>query len=93
MKLWLQIQADVFNANMVKLASEQDTGMDAAMLAACGCGWFSSLDVCAEQFLQEATVYTPNPDRVKTYQELFGIYQEIYQNTREMNQRLKKFRG
>ncbi len=90
---WLQIQADVFNAKIIKLASEQGPGMGAAMLAACGCGWFSSLDECAEQFLQEATVYTPNPDQVKTYQELFGIYQEIYQNTREMNQRLKKFRG
>lgn len=90
---WLQIQADVFNAKIIKLASEQGPGMGAAMLAACGCGWFSSLDECAKQFLQEATVYTPNPDQVKTYQELFGIYQEIYQNTREMNQRLKKFRG
>lgn len=89
---WLQIQADVFNAKIIKPDSEQGPGMGAAMLAACGCGWFSSLDECAEQFLNEAKVYMPNPGQVETYRELFAIYQDIYQNTKEMNHQLKKCR-
>src|SRR5699024_6688934 len=40
---WLQIQADIFNAKVVKLSSEQGPGMGAAMLAAYGCNWFSTL--------------------------------------------------
>src|SRR5690625_796920 len=35
---WLQIQADIFNAKVVKLNSEQGPGMGAAMLAAYGLG-------------------------------------------------------
>src|SRR5699024_2013183 len=48
---WLQIQADIFNAKVVKLSSEQGPGMGAAMLAAYGCNWFSTLQECADQFL------------------------------------------
>lgn len=90
---WLQIQADIFNAEIVKLNSEQGPGMGAAMLAAYGCGWFPSLDECADVFLNWAKVYTPIPENVSTYRELFSIYQDVYKNTSEMSNKLKEFRG
>lgn len=90
---WLQIQADIFNAEIVKLDSEQGPGMGAAMLAAYGCGWFPSLDECADVFLNRAKVYTPIPENVSTYRELFSIYQDVYKNTSEMSNKLKEFRG
>jgi xylulokinase len=43
-ELWLQMQADIFNATVVRLENEQGPGMGAAMLAAYGCGWFDSLE-------------------------------------------------
>ncbi|WP_421102889.1 xylulokinase, partial [Sporosarcina psychrophila] len=41
-EVWLQMQADIFDADIVRLKSEQGPGMGAAMLAAYGCGWFDS---------------------------------------------------
>lgn len=45
------MQADIFDVKIEKVANEQGPGMGAAMLAAYGCGWFSSLKECAERFI------------------------------------------
>ncbi|WP_026908499.1 xylulokinase [Paucisalibacillus globulus] len=90
---WLQIQADIFNATMVRLSSEQGPGMGAAMLAAYGSGWFDSLRDCAEQFLIEEHTVTPIPENVVKYKELFTLYKEVYRKTKELNNRLAMFRS
>ncbi|GAB6927252.1 xylulokinase [Paenibacillus sp. JCM 10914] len=90
---WLQMQADVFNADIVKLESEQGPAMGAAMLAAYGCGWFPTLQDCAKEFLRESRTYSPNPTSAVQYEKLFGLYQRIYGATRELGQGLSKFRG
>lgn len=89
---WLQMQADIFNAKIVKLQSEQGPGMGAAMLAAYGCGWFDSLKECADEFLKEDKVYQPIPENVERYKELFAIYKTVYGETSELNQRLMEYR-
>lgn len=91
-KEWLQIQADIFDADIVKLTSEQGPGMGAAMLAAYGLGWFDSLSECASRFIQVDEVIHPDPERVKIYQELFSIYQSLYQHTKEINDKLALYR-
>lgn len=90
---WLQMQADVFNAEIVKLESEQGPAMGAAMLAAYGCGWFPSLQDCAKAFLRPARSYSPNPQAVQAYDKLFGLYQSVYGATRELGAELSEFRG
>jgi len=89
---WLQMQADIFNAKIEKLTSEQGPGMGAAMLAAYGCGWFHSLKECAEVFIQTAKTYHPIPENVETYKKLFSIYQQVYAQTKTMNEQLREFR-
>jgi xylulokinase len=89
---WLQMQADIFNSSIEKLASEQGPGMGAAMLAAYGCGWYSSLKECAEEFLSSSKTYKPIPENVEAYKKVFSIYQEVYRQTKEMNERLREFR-
>jgi xylulokinase len=89
---WLQMQADIFGAKVVKLKSEQGPGMGAAMLAAAGCGWFASLSECAEQFVKAEQVYEPVPENVKKYRQLFRIYREIYPATSGMSRQLQAFR-
>ncbi|WP_077328936.1 xylulokinase [Virgibacillus siamensis] len=90
--VWLQMQADIFNATIVKLSSEQGPGMGAAMLAAYGCGWYATLGACADQFLKVEKTYTPNPVTVMEYAKLFGVYQQVYQYTRKLNEDLLEFR-
>ncbi|UGB31493.1 xylulokinase [Metabacillus sp. B2-18] len=89
---WLQMQADIFNAKIEKLTSEQGPGMGAAMLAAYGCGWYSSLKECAEEFIQPLKTYQPIPENVEVYQKLFKVYQQVYTQTKGMNEQLREFR-
>ncbi|MEH7225542.1 xylulokinase [Bacillus sp. JJ1566] len=89
---WLQMQADIFNAKIEKLTSEQGPGMGAAMLAAYGCGWFTSLKNCAGAFLQTSKTYEPIPENVEVYKKLFTIYQQIYIQTKTLNEQLREFR-
>nr|WP_309100545.1 xylulokinase [Fredinandcohnia onubensis] len=89
---WLQMQADIFNAKIEKLTSEQGPGMGAAMLAAYGSGWFESLKECADTFLQTSKTYEPIPENVEAYQKLFAIYQQVYTQTKALNEQLKDFR-
>lgn len=90
---WLQMQADIFNATVVSLENEQGPGLGAAMLAAYGCGWFESLEACANQFVKHADSYEPNPQAVETYAALFRVYQQVYTQTKAMNDQLAAFRG
>ncbi|WP_409342498.1 xylulokinase [Paenibacillus sp. MBLB4367] len=90
--LWLQMQADIFGATVIAIHSEQGPGLGAAMLAAYGCGWFASLEACAACFVKHAASYSPDPDAVRTYRELFGIYRQIYEQTRGINEQLAAFR-
>ncbi|WP_078553060.1 xylulokinase [Bacillus alkalicellulosilyticus] len=89
---WLQIQADVFNAKIVKLQSEQGPAIGAAILAAYGSGWASSLQECADAFLIEDIVYEPIPENVEKYATLFNLYKQVYSQTKELNEGLKSFR-
>ncbi|RLL47046.1 xylulokinase [Oceanobacillus piezotolerans] len=90
---WLQMQADIFNADVVKLKSEQGPGMGAAMLAAYGCGWFNSLNECANEFLKEDRVYHPIAENVEKYQTLFQLYKLVYSATESLNKGLVEFRN
>ncbi|MCG1023332.1 xylulokinase [Sutcliffiella horikoshii] len=89
---WLQMQADVFNARIIKLSSEQGPGMGAAMLAAYGCGWYSSLEECADEFLRVEKEFLPIEENVEKYEELFSVYQGIYESTKEINRKLIQYR-
>jgi xylulokinase len=91
--VWLQMQADIFDADVVSLENEQGPGLGAAMLAAYGCGWFDSLDACAESFVKRASVYKPQPAAVDAYAGLFRVYQDVYGQTKGLNEALKTFRS
>ena len=90
-ELWLQIQADIFNKEVVRLESEQGPGMGAAMIAAVGLGWFADFSGCAEKFIAVKKVYQPNPEHVAEYQQLHQIYQQIYPQTKKMTGALLDF--
>ncbi len=89
---WLQMQADIFNTKVERLTSEQGPGMGAAMLAAYGCGWFASLNECANHFIQVAKSYEPIQENVETYKRLFNVYQQVYTQTKALNEQLEEYR-
>lgn len=92
-KEWLQIQADVFDAEIDTIKAEQGPGMGAAMLAATGCGWFKDLSECSSEFVQLEYAASPQATNVSAYEELFRIYRQIYPNTMDMSRALSAFRS
>lgn len=90
---WLQIQADVFNAKIIKLSSEQGPAVGAAMLAAFGCGWYGSLQECANVFIAQSKTFAPIAENVEKYRELFKLYKDTYAQTKKLNEDLRKFRN
>lgn len=90
--LWLQMQADIFNSQVISLQNEQGPGMGAAMLAAVALGWYSSLRQCAEHFVLQKKVFDPNPGNVERYKNLFHIYRQIYPQIKKINDQLYEFK-
>ncbi|MGM0814705.1 MAG: xylulokinase [Bacillota bacterium] len=90
---WLQMQADIFQAEVIQLENEQGPALGAAMLAAVGSGWYPSLEACADQFIHQAALYEPNQQRVDVYAHLFRLYQSIYTKTRDIQVGLKQYRS
>ncbi|GER67069.1 xylulose kinase [Weizmannia acidilactici] len=86
--LWLQIQADVFNATVIKLQNEQGPGMGAAMIAASGLGWYPSLKDCTEAFIQPGQTFEPIPENVSRYQAFYQVYKDVYPHTVAINHQL-----
>ncbi|RDX00850.1 xylulokinase [Listeria kieliensis] len=88
---WMQIQADVFHAEMVRLEVEQGPGVGACMIAALGCGWFDSPEACREVFVHyKEERFIPNPENVARYAQFYSIYREIYPATKGVSQELLK---
>jgi xylulokinase len=92
-EVWLQIQADIFNATIRTLANEQGPGLGAAMLAAVGAGWFPTLEACASHFIQPGVEYHPVQSNVKAYDRLYNVYRQIYTQTKPLNDALVPFRA
>ncbi|MFC7395532.1 xylulokinase [Scopulibacillus cellulosilyticus] len=86
--LWLQIQADIFNTKVIKLATEEGPSLGAAIIAATGLDWYPTVQDCANAFVKVDKVVYPDTKNVETYRKLFKIYKEIYPSTASINHRL-----
>lgn len=78
---WLQMQADIFNAEILTLSTEQGPGMGAAMLAAIGSGLFQDVASCVAAFVSFDQTIQPIPENVAQYQKVYPIYQKVYAQT------------
>lgn len=88
---WLQMQADIFEADIVTLQTEQGPAMGAVMLAALGEGWFDSPEACVAAFVKEKEVFTPIPENAARYREIYAIYRKVYGATKEISHELNAF--
>lgn len=87
-KTWLQMQADIFNKNIVTLEIENGPSTGAAMLAAVGAGYYDDFKTCAKDFVKYKKEYKPNPENVKIYEKYYEVYRMVYPNTKEISNKL-----
>lgn len=81
---WLQMQADIFDAKIVTLSTEQGPGMGAVMLAAMGQDWFESVEDCVATFVKEAQIFEPDKEQVEKYERIYNIYRTGYSVTKSI---------
>lgn len=89
---WLQIQANIFNTEVASLLTEQGPGLGAAMIAALGLNWFDSVESCTKVFIKYDKVFTPEKEEVSKYEEVYSIYRNIYNNTKNINYKLQSIK-
>jgi len=87
-KEWLQMQADIFNTPVVTLKTEQGPAMGAAMIAAVGTGWFNNFKECSSEFVSYNREFIPNSKKVLEYDEIYSIYHDVYETTKNISYRL-----
>ena len=90
---WLQMQADIFNATVIKLTSEQGPALGSAIIAAMGCKWFDTYEDCIETFIGYEKEFTPNPENVKIYEAAYSVYAQVYAATKSLNEQLAPLRS
>lgn len=89
---WLQIQADVFDTEVIVRTEEQGPAYGASMIAAVGEGWFETFSGISERWIKYGESYTPNRDNVTKYKKLFDVYRKIYEQTQEITSELLEFK-
>ncbi|GAB2025167.1 xylulokinase [Lactovum odontotermitis] len=87
----MQMQADIFDAEMLRLTVEQGPGLGACIIAAYGCG-FGSLDELTRKFVhyQEKT-FSPISENVKRYEKVYEIWENVYTATAQISHQLVDF--
>lgn len=75
---WRQIQADVFNLEVVTMSGAAEGGaLGAALVAGAGTGVWPAVEYAA-QVLKPETHNCPDDKRFREYEKIFPIYRELY---------------
>lgn len=76
--LWRQMQADIYNANVVAMNLEEGPAAGAAIMAAVGAGHFKSIKEGCDAILSVSSITEPIKENVKIYDEYYQIYRSLY---------------
>ncbi|MBQ8590108.1 MAG: ribulokinase [Firmicutes bacterium] len=77
--LIMQIYADVLNCPVSAAKNPPSAGLGSAIFAAAASGYYGTVEEAAGRMARQAmVVYTPDPERAKRYDVLFGVYKELH---------------
>ena len=81
--LWLQMQADIYNASVVTTNIEEGPAAGGAIMAAVGAGHFASVTEGCDSWLKIARRIEPDPQNAAIYNEYYQSYKALYPALRE----------
>lgn len=81
-ELWLQMQADIFNAKVIKTNVKEAPATGAAMMAMTGCGFYDDLIEISDKVVKVVSVTEPVTENVKQYDRYYRIYRRIYDSVK-----------
>jgi xylulokinase len=77
--LWLQLQADIYGAQVHRLVIEEGAAYGAALLGHVAAGTFSSVDEATGVVRTMPDFTEPDPAHVAAYDESYAIYRDLYE--------------
>ena len=82
--LWKKIMANVLNAKLECLESEQGPGMGGAMLAMVAAGEYASVEEVCGRFVKVQSTVSPDPELVERYEKSYRKFRKIYPATKTL---------
>ncbi|MCM1991737.1 xylulokinase [Oceanirhabdus seepicola] len=82
-RLWRQIIADVFNAKVETIQSNEGSAYGAAILASVGTGLFDTVDEACNTLIKVKEEVTPNTEDVKKYEQTYPKFKRLYTSLKE----------
>ena len=76
--LWKKMIANILNADLQCLESEQGPGMGGAMLAMVACGEYASVQEVCDKFVRVSSTVKPEPELVAKYEKRYQQFEKIY---------------
>lgn len=76
--LWRKIIAAVMNMKVDRIESEEGPGYGGAILAAVGCGVYSSVEEAAEKLVKVTETEEPDPVLVEKYERQYQRFRKLY---------------
>jgi xylulokinase len=90
--LWCQIIADATGRKVLRSTTVEASSLGAAMAAAAGAGWYSSVTEAARAMAGDATrSFTPDKKAQTRYGELSAIYADLWPSLSKWNERMVAF--
>ena len=82
-QFWRQLQADIFNVEVITTNVEEGTAIGAAILASVGAGYYSSVEEACTAIIRPVTRVEPIRHNVELYEDLYQVYRSLYPAMRE----------
>lgn len=81
--LWKQILADMFNAEIEEINTNQGGALGAAILAAVSAGHFTSVKEGCDKMIQVINKVQPQADQVEFYNDKYPRYVKLYESLKD----------
>ena len=78
--------AAILNLQIEIVKSEEGPGYGAAILAAIGCGEFSSVKEATDRLVKVVEVIKPEPELVEKYNKQYEKFRKLYDLTRQFKE-------
>ena len=76
--LWRQIQADIYNAEVVTMNMEEGPAAGGAIMGAVAAKHFASVEEGCKAILKKKSITEPIPENVEMYNEYYATYRALY---------------
>jgi len=81
--LWRQIQADVYNADVLTMNVDEAPAAGAAILAGVGARYFKNIEEGCSAIVKISGVTQPILENVKKYDDYYQTYRRLYQSLKD----------